>query len=136
MHARRPAIPDDLVYLLTSDRVGHVSALRKDGSIASYLMWIDWDGEHVITSSPVGSRKGQNWRRDPQVGLSVVDADDQWRYVLVRGRVTNIRPDEGLAFIDKMSARYTKAPYRWRDNPREIFEITPDWIRASPGRRR
>jgi len=130
----RPTIPDDLVYLLTSDRVGHVSAIRADGSIASHLMWIDWDGEHVLTSSPVGSVKGQNWRRNPQVAMSVVDADDPWRFVIVRGRVTDIRPDIDLAFIDKMSQRYLNVPYRRRDYPREVFEITPDFIEASPGR--
>ena len=130
----RPAIPDDLVDLLRTDRPGHVSALRDDGSIATYLMWIDWDGEHLLTSSPLGSRKGVHWRRDPHVGVSVVDRDDQWRYVILRGRVTDIRPDTDLAFIDKMSMRYTGKHYSWRDSEREVFEITPDYIRASAGR--
>ena len=130
----RPTIPDDLVYLLTSDRPGHLSAIRADGTIASHLMWIDWDGEHVLTSSPMGSVKGRNWRRNPQVAMSVVDAEDPWRFVIVRGRVTDIRPDIDLAFIDKMSQRYLGVPYRRRDYPREVFEITPDYIHASPGR--
>ena len=130
----RPTIPDDLIYLLTSDRLGHVSAIRRDGSIASHLMWIDWDGEHLLTSSPVGSVKGQNWRNNPQAGMSVVDRDDPWRFVIVRGRVTDIRPDIDLAFIDKMSMRYLGVPYRRRDFAREVFEITPDYIQASAGR--
>ena len=136
---RQPAdktrLPNDLVDLFTTDRLGHVSALRADGSIATYLMWIDWDGEHVLTSSAVGSRKGAHWRRDPQASMSVVDADDPWRFVIVRGRVTDIRPDEDLAFIDKMSLRYTGDPYRFRGSAREIFVITPDHVRASRGRR-
>jgi PPOX class probable F420-dependent enzyme len=129
-------IPANLLDLLTSDRVGHVASLRADGSIAIHLMWIDWDGEHVLTSSPVGSRKGANWRRNPQCSVSVVDRDDPWRYVIVRGRVTDITPDEGLAFIDRMSLRYTGSPYFRRNREREIFEITPDHVRASPGWRR
>jgi len=128
-------IPEDLVDLLTSDRLGHVSSLRADGSIATHLMWIDWDGEHVLTSSPVGSRKGRNWRRNPQASVSVVDARDPWRYVIVRGRVTSIVPDEDLAFIDKMSLRYTGAAYFRRNSAREVFVITPDAVRASRGRR-
>jgi PPOX class probable F420-dependent enzyme len=131
----RTHIPDDLVDLVTTDRLGHVSAVRGDGGIATYLMWIDWDGEHVLTSSQVGSRKGAHWRSDPQAAVSAVDADDPWRFVIVRGRVTNIRPDEGLAFIDKMSERYTGGPYRFRGAEREIFEITPDHVTASRGRR-
>jgi PPOX class probable F420-dependent enzyme len=127
-------VPQDLVDLLTTDRLGHVSALRQDGSIATYVMWIDWDGEHVLTSSRVGSRKGEHWRRDPQASLSVVAADDPWRFVIVRGRVTDIHPDDGLAFIDRMSERYTGGPYRFRDAPREVFVITPDHVTASRGR--
>lgn len=127
-------VPDDLVDLLTSDRLGHVAALRDDGSIAQYLMWIDWDGEHVLTSSPLGSRKGQNWRRDPRVTLSVVDRDDPWRFLIIRGRVTATRPDDDLAFIDKMSLRYTGSAYRRRDMAREVFEITPEHVTAARGR--
>jgi PPOX class probable F420-dependent enzyme len=126
-------IPDDLAYLLTSDHIGSFSALRADGTIATYLMWVDWDGEHVLTSSPVGSHKGRNWRANPQVSVSVVDHYDDWRSLVVRGRVVDIRPDENLAFIDRMSERYTGAPYRRRDNPREIFVIELDHVHAGRG---
>ena len=129
-----PTVPDDLVDLLTTDRIGHVAANRADGSIAMYLMWVDWDGEHVLTSSPMGSRKGDHWRRDPNVTLSVVALNDQWRYLIIRGRVTEIRPDENLEFINRMSQRYTGGPYV-RNSPREVFVITPDYIRPSRGRR-
>lgn len=128
-------IPEDLVDLLTTNVLGHVSALRADGTIAQYLMWMDYDGEHVLTSSPVGSRKAANWRRDPHVTISVVDRSDDWRFLVIRGQVLGTRPDEGLAFIDKMSERYTGGPYRWRTIEREVFLIEPDWVRASRGRR-
>jgi PPOX class probable F420-dependent enzyme len=127
-------VPEDLVYLLTSHRLGHVSSLRPDGAIATHLMWVDWDGEHVLTSSPVGSRKGANWRANPQASVSVVDADDPWRFLSIRGTVTQIRPDTDLAFIDKMSLRYVGAPYFRRGSPREVFVITPDHVQASRGR--
>jgi PPOX class probable F420-dependent enzyme len=126
-------IPDDLVGLLTTDHIGHVSLIRSDGSIVTQLMWIDWDGEHVLTSSPIGSRKGLHWRANPAVSVSVVGHDDDWRYVIVRGRVTEIRPDTDLEFIDRMSQRYTGSAYRRRDAQREIFVITPDHISASRG---
>lgn len=128
-------VPPDLADLLTSNVLAHVSALRRDGSIAQYLMWVDYDGEHILTSSPVGSRKGAHWRRDTHVTLSVVDPSDDWRYLIIRGRVVDIRPDDGLAFIDRMSQRYTGQPYRMRDRRREVFVIEPDHVRASGGRR-
>jgi len=128
-------IPEDLIDLLTTNVLGNVSALRRDGTIAQYLMWIDYDGEHVLTSSMVGSRKAANWRRNPQVSLLVVDRDDDWRFLIIRGRVVDTRPDEGLAFIDKMSLRYTGQAYSVRDRQREVFVIQPDHVRASGGRR-
>ena len=127
-------IPEELTDLLTSNILGHVTALRPDGTMAAYLMWVDYDREHILTSSMVGSRKAANWRRNPNVTLSVVDPSDGWRFLIVRGRVVGSRPDEGLAFIDKMSMRYTGGPYRFRERPREIFVIEPDHVIASGGR--
>ena len=104
-------IPDDLLDLVTTNGLGHVSAIRKDGSMAHYLMWIDYDGEHLLTSSMVGSLKAAPWRSsmDPATPSSVVDrSTSDWRYVVARGRVVEVRPDEGLAFIDKMSMRYIR----------------------------
>ncbi len=126
-------IPKELVDLLTTDHIGSVSAVRPDGAIATYLMWVDWDGEHVLTSSPLGSQKGMNWRANPSVSVSVVDHYDDWRNIVVRGRVTDIRPDTDLEFIDRMSERYTGAPYRRRGYEREVFVITPDRISVSEG---
>jgi nitroimidazol reductase NimA-like FMN-containing flavoprotein (pyridoxamine 5'-phosphate oxidase superfamily) len=128
------SIPDDLLDLVTTNGLGHVSAIRKDGSMAHYLMWIDYDGEHLLTSSMVGSMKAGHWRRNPATTVSVVDRTSDWRYVIARGRVVEVRPDEGLAFIDKMSMRYTGQPYRFRERPREIFVIELDHVTASSGR--
>jgi PPOX class probable F420-dependent enzyme len=128
-----PTIPEDLTDLFTTDHIGSVSSIRPDGAIATYLMWVDWDGTHVLTSSPVGSHKGANWRANPQASVSVVDHYDDWRNLVVRGRVTDIRPDVNLEFIDRMSLRYTGGPYRRRGTEREVFVITPDHISASRG---
>ena len=126
-------IPDDLLDLVTTDRIGHVSFVRPDLSAVTHLMWIDWDGQHILTSSPIGSVKGRHVRLNPHVSVSTVDRDDPWRYVIVRGRVTEIRPDENLVFIDKMSLRYTGVPYFRRNFEREVFVITPDHIRIGRG---
>jgi PPOX class probable F420-dependent enzyme len=128
-------IPDELTYLLTTDLPAHVSFLPLDGSVRIVIMWVDYDGEHIVTSSPLGSFKGRVWRRNPRVAVSVVDKQNMWRFVTISGRVTEIKPDTDLAFIDKLSRRYTGAEYRFRHFEREIFVITPDRIRASTGRR-
>ncbi|MGZ6341000.1 MAG: TIGR03618 family F420-dependent PPOX class oxidoreductase [Candidatus Limnocylindrales bacterium] len=129
-----PVIPADLTDLLRTNVVAHVTASRADGSLVTHVMWTDFDGEHVLTSSPKGSFKGRAFRRRPQVAVSVVDPADPWRRLSITGRVTEIRDDEGLAFINRLSERYTGGPYP-RPGEREVFVITPDRVRAFQGRR-
>lgn len=123
-------IPDSLLDLLTTDHIGHLATMRSDGALAPSMVWIDWDGEHILTSSPVGSRKGIHTRQSGRVALSVVDHHDPFRYLQIRGHVSAIRPDEGLAFIDRMSMRYLGRPYENRSEVREIFAIIVDHVRA------
>ena len=127
-------IPEGLAYLLTTNVVAHVSLAEADGSIVTHVMWVDYDGEHIMTSSPKQSYKSRAFRSRPQVSISLVDPADPWRRLSISGRVTDIHDDEGLAFINKMSGRYVGAPYP-RPGAREVFVITPDRVRAFEGRR-
>ena len=127
-------IPQELEYLLTGNIVAHVSLAEADGTIVTHVMWVDFDGEHILTSSRKASYKSKAFRARPNVSVSIVDPANPWRRLSISGRVTEIRDDEGLAFINKLSQRYTGAPYQATD-PREIFVITPDKVRAFTGRR-
>ncbi|MDR3545729.1 MAG: pyridoxamine 5'-phosphate oxidase family protein [Candidatus Limnocylindrales bacterium] len=129
-----PLIPEELAYLLRTNVVAHVSLAHADGSLVTHVMWVDYDGEHILTSSPTSSYKSRALRERPDVAVSVVDPADPWRRLSISGRVTEIRHDEGLAFINTLSQRYVGAPYP-RPAPREIFVITPDRVRAYMGRR-
>jgi PPOX class probable F420-dependent enzyme len=129
-----PAIPEELADLLRTNVVAHVSLTQADGSLVTHVMWVDYDGEHILTSSPTSSYKSRALRERPNVAVSVVDPADPWRRLSISGRVTEIRNDEGLAFINTLSQRYVGAPYP-RTAPREIFVVTPDRVRAFMGRR-
>ena len=127
------AIPEELAYLLRTNVLAHVSLTEADGSLATHVMWVDYDSEHILTCSPTESYKSRALRGRPQVAVSVVDPANPWRRLSISGRVTEIRDDEGLAFINRLSERYVGTPYP-RTGPREIFVITPDRVRAFMGR--
>lgn len=127
------AIPDELLDLVTTDRLAHVSSVGDRGWLFNHIMWIDWDGEHLLVNSPIGSFKGRNWRANPHAGISVVDAVNRFRYIQASGRVTEIRPDVGLVQIDRMSRSYNGVDYQDRERQRETFFITLDRVRASLG---
>jgi PPOX class probable F420-dependent enzyme len=125
-------IPDELRDLFDEPALAHVSYLNRHGQIVTYPMWVDFDHERILVSSPVGSRKGQSLRERGQVAVSVVSTKNGWHWVSISGRVVDIQPDHNLAFIDRMAQKYLGTDYQ-RRTPREIFTIAID--RVSPSRK-
>ena len=128
--ATTSTIPEALRDLFDEPALAHVSYLNRKGQIVTYPMWVDFDGEHLVVSSPVGSRKGKAFRERPQVAVSIVSTKNPWHWLSVSGRVVDIQPDHNLEFIDRMARKYTGSDYQ-RRTQREIFKITPDRVSSS-----
>ena len=122
-------IPDHLVDLVTSDNVAHVTLTEADGSLVTHVLWIDYDGQHLLIWSRTNSHKSKVFRDRHQVAVSVVDRENPWRRLSITGRVTEFRPDVGHEFINRLAWRYTNMPYP-RTPDSEIIVITPDRVRA------
>ena len=122
-------VPEQLRVLFDEPALGHVSYLNSKGQIVTFPMWVDYDGEHLLTSSPVGSRKGRALRKQPQISISIVSTTNPWLWLSASGRVIDIQPDENLEFIDRMARKYTGRDYQ-RRTPREVFTV--DIERVSP----
>ena len=103
--ATTSTIPEALRDLFDEPALAQVSYLNRKGQIVTYPMWVDFDGEHLMVSSPVGSRKGKAFRERPQVAVSIVSTKNPWHWLSVSGRVVDIQPDDNLEFIDRMSRK-------------------------------
>lgn len=125
-------IPATGLELLHAAIPAHVSFLDDQGRIVTTILWAHERDGLVLTSSPVDSTKGRFFRERPQVSVSVVDPANQFHCVSISGEVTDIHPDEDLAFIDEMSHKFHGTDYE-RRTPREVFVITPTKVRASTG---
>src|ERR1700736_3535259 len=128
--ATTSTIPEALRDLFYEPALAHVSYLNRKGQIVTYPMWVDFDGEHPVVSSPVGSRKGKAFRERPQVAVSIVSTKNPWHWLSVSGRVVDIQPDDNLELIDRLSRKYTGSDYQ-RRTPREIFKIAIDRVSSS-----
>ena len=124
------SIPASMLDLFDEPALGHVSYLDAAGRIVTFPMWMDLEGGHLLTSSPVGSKKGVALRERPQVGVDIVSTTNPWHWLSISGHVVEIRPDDGLAFIDRMAHKYVGHAYE-RRTPREIFVIEMDRVRKS-----
>ena len=124
------AIPEELRDLFEEPALAHVSYLNKKGQIVTFPMWVDFDGEHMLVSSPIGSKKGKSLRERPHVAVSIVSNDNRWHWISISGRVIDIQPDDNLEFIDRMAKKYTGKPYE-RRTPREVFVVEVDRVSSS-----
>ena len=99
-------IPDSHKDLLESTALVHVATLGPSGEPQCNPVWFDWDGEYVKFSQTKTRQKYRNVNRDPRIALSIVDPEDPYRYLEIRGVVERIDVDPNLAFINSMSKKY------------------------------
>src|SRR3954470_16495544 len=91
--------------LLDGPNFAVLATINRDGSPQTSAMWVGRDGDDVLFSTLAGRRKHRNLERDPRASVTVLDSDDPYNYVELRGRVT-IEEDVGRAFDIGLSWRY------------------------------
>ena len=94
-------IPEEYHDLFDSKSFAHVATLMPDGSPHSVPVWVGYDGAHVLIAGGQEHRRHANMRRDPRVALSIVDPDDPYRSISIRGEVVEITAEGALAFLDE-----------------------------------
>src|SRR5437899_3480027 len=108
------AIPDKYRDLFQKRAFASLGTLMPDGSPQVTPVWCDFDGEYVIFNSAKGRQKDRNVRRDPRVALAIMDPENPYRYLEIRGHVVEITEQGADTHIDKMAKKYLgvdKYPY-------------------------
>lgn len=124
------AIPDDMQDLLVRPLYGHLATVRPDGTAQVNPMWFEWDGEVLRFTHTTRRQKYRNLKSNPAVALSVIDPDNPYRYLEVRGLVEDVVPDPEAKFYLHLNDRYsgplTGTPADAPD--RVIFVVRPTAI--------
>ena len=82
---------------------GQLATLMPHGSPQVTPVWVDYDGRYILVNSARGRVKDQNMRRDPRVGMDIVDPDNPYRHLSIRGRVIEITEQGADEHIDRMA---------------------------------
>jgi PPOX class probable F420-dependent enzyme len=125
------AIPDKYRDLFTKRAFASLATLMPDGSPQVTPVWVDLDGNQVIVNSAKGRQKDKNIRRDTRVALAVIDPDNPYRYLEIRGPVVEITEQGADSHIDKMAKKYLgadKYPYRQPTEERVMYKIQPEHV--------
>jgi PPOX class probable F420-dependent enzyme len=86
---------------------GVLTTLMPDGSPQSSIVWVDYDGEHVLINTTLERQKGRNLCARPRATVLVIDPGDSSRWIEVRGRVAALTPEGAEAHADTLTRRYT-----------------------------
>lgn len=130
-------IPDEFYDMFDKKTFAHLSTVLPDGQLHVTPVWVDYDAgeQEVLINTVRGRQKEQNVRQTPSVGLSMTDPNDPYRFVSVRGRVTEITTEDAVKHINMLAKRYLdQAKYPGledEEGERVIIHITPDDVITS-----
>ena len=118
--------------LFESKNLAFLSSLMKDGSPHVTPTWVDIEDDNILINTALGRIKQENISRDPRIALSIIDQENQYEMVTIRGKVTEqITGDVAEKHIDKLARKYInvdKYPRRSKDEQRVILKIKPEKI--------
>ncbi len=122
------SIPSQFLDLFQKKAFGSLATLMPDGTPQVTPVWVDYDGKRVLVNSARGRRKDKNMKAGASVALAIMDPDNPYRYLEVRGRVVDVTEQGADEHIDRMAKKYLgqdKYPFRQPGEVRVIYRIEP-----------
>jgi PPOX class probable F420-dependent enzyme len=110
---------------------------RADGSTHMTVIWGDLEDGRVAVNSAEGRTWPENVRRNPEVALVVMNLENPYEYVSMRGRVVEEETGEPAdEHIDRLAKKYLgkdEYPFRRPGEWRIKFLIEPEWVNVQGG---
>lgn len=111
-----------------------LATIMESGSPQATPIWFSWDGEYILINSVLGRVKDRAMRKEPHVALCILDPQDAYRWLQVRGIIVEITTEGAVEHIEALSQKYEKEPYYkpgQAPEQRVIYRIKPEHISAS-----
>lgn len=127
-----------LVKRLTKEgrNFASIATLMPDGSPQVSIVWIGSDRNHLIINTAEGRTKTNNMRRDHRIALTIVNAENPYQQVMIRGRSVEMTHESADKHIDSLAKKYLgldKYPHRAPGEQRVIARIIPDHVSTTGG---
>src|SRR3984893_16159663 len=101
------AIPEKYLDLLQQKKAfASLATIMPDGSPQVTPVWFDYKDGLVRVNTAKGRVKARNLKKDVPVALAVIDPDNPYRYVQIRGRVRRVTEEGADPHIDSLAKKY------------------------------
>ena len=128
------SIPESYHDLFERRTFAHFSTVMPDGTPQVTPVWVDHDADRgrLLVNTARGRQKERNVAANPKVGASMLDPEDPYRWLSVRGEVTAVTEEGAVEHIDELARRYMDVEeypnHDTEDAPRVIVEVRPDRV--------
>ena len=105
-----------------------LATIMPDGSPQVTPVWFDYARGKVRVNTARGRTKARNLKPQAAVALSIMDPDNPYRYLQIRGRVASASESGADAHIDALAKKYLgkdSYPFRRPGEVRIMYEIEP-----------
>jgi PPOX class probable F420-dependent enzyme len=139
-------LTEPIIKFFRGKNFGFLGTVNKDGSPQVTPTWIDIiekeeneDGreEIILINTAMDRLKQKNVSRDPRVSISILDEDNPYSMVTIKGRVVEQTTEGADEHIDKLAKRYLNADRYPAHSPsvkRIILKVKPEKIFYLPPR--
>lgn len=122
------AIPEKYLDLLSQKKAfAMLATTMPDGTPQVTPVWFDYDGTLRVNTAK-GRAKARNMQPGAAIALAIVDPENPYRYVQIRGRVSGVAEAGADAHIDRLARKYLGQdtyPYRQPGEVRVTVEVEP-----------
>lgn len=118
-------LPSSHLDLLERPLMGQLATVDEAGHPQVNPVWFLFDGKRILLSVKGDTTKLRNMQENPWVALSVLDPENNYRYLELRGKVVQFALYTTLTFVNELSQKYTGHDFTGGHRGEERYKI---WI--------
>jgi PPOX class probable F420-dependent enzyme len=123
------SIPEKYLDLFQHKKAfAELATIMADGTPQVTPVWFDYEGGKIRVNTAKGRVKARTLKPGAAVAMAVLDPDNPYRYVQIRGRVASATENGADAHIDALAKKYLDKdsyPFRQPGEVRVRYEIEP-----------
>jgi len=125
-------IPESHYDIVKGNNYAQVAMVMPNGTLANNVVAFNWDGEVLRFSTLKSRQKYKNLANDQRVALCIMDPNNPWRYLEIRGTV-ELEDDTDRSFINSIAKKYMNQdeyPFDQPGDERVTLTVRPTRVRA------
>lgn len=129
-------IPDAFLDLLQQKKAyANLATVLADGSPQVTPVWFDYSAGKIRFNTAKGRVKARVLKQGSPVALAILDPDNPYRYIQIRGRVSQVTTDPNVAdpHINALTKKYLDKdvyPFRRAGEERVMYEVEPTSVQT------